>query len=398
MTREEIAQEVLQIKSNNILLELATGTGKSRIALELAKYKYKESILIVVNRLVHINTWQSEIKKWWNKKYKCIFKFTTYASLHKHSGNYTCVIFDECHHLSERCRDIIKSSYNIDNSILLSATVSKDLKKELSHLFKGLVVYNKSLRDVIENEILPDPKVYLIPLHLDNTILSEKIIKNPKATGGRMKVKYQDRWSYIRNPKFKNTILEIACTKKQYLLELNQQIDYWKRRYDNTRSSIFRNKWLHLCSDRLRWLSDKKEHIIYRLLAATTNYRTLTFCNSIEQTEKYGKYCINSKNEMSKVYLEQFNKGKIRHITACNILNEGVNLGECQVGIFANLNSSEIIVKQRNGRLLRHPNPIIIIPYYKDSRDEELVAKMMENYNPELVITISENDINKLKL
>ena len=86
--------------------------------------------------------------------------------------------------------------------------------------------------------------------------------------------------------------------------------------------------------------------------------------------------------------LESFNKGEIRHITACNMLNEGMNLSNCRIGIYANLNSSEIIIKQRLGRILRHKNPVIVIPFYKDTREEELVAKMLEDYNPQLIHTI----------
>lgn len=66
-----------------------------------------------------------------------------------------------------------------------------------------------------------------------------------------------------------------------------------------------------------------------------------------------------------------------------------MNLTNCQVGIYANLNSSESIIKQRMGRLLRHPHPVIIVPYYKRTREEELVNKMLEDYNPNLVKTIS---------
>lgn len=73
-----------------------------------------------------------------------------------------------------------------------------------------------------------------------------------------------------------------------------------------------------------------------------------------------------------------------------------MNLSNCQIGIYANLNSSETIVKQRLGRILRHTNPIIIIPYFKNTRDEELVNKMIQDYNPELVETV--NDIMSIKL
>ena len=73
-----------------------------------------------------------------------------------------------------------------------------------------------------------------------------------------------------------------------------------------------------------------------------------------------------------------------------------VNLTNCRIGIFCNLNSSEIVVKQRIGRILRHKSPIIIIPYFKDTREEELVQKMIEEYSEESVVTI--NNVNKITL
>jgi superfamily II DNA or RNA helicase len=84
-----------------------------------------------------------------------------------------------------------------------------------------------------------------------------------------------------------------------------------------------------------------------------------------------------------------FNNKKIKHITSVNMLNEGCNLTDCRIGIFVSINSSEILVKQKNGRLLRHKEPIIIIPYYINTREEELVKQMLENYNPELVSTMT---------
>ena len=155
------------------------------------------------------------------------------------------------------------------------------------------------------------------------------------------------------------------------------------------RNKFFKNKWLHLCGERLKWLSDQKTEIVLYLLKHLKNYRTLTFCNSIEQTELLGKYCINSKNKLSGEYLDMFNNKKIKHITSVNMLNEGCNLVDCKIGIFVSINSSEILVKQKNGRLLRHKEPVIIIPYYIKTREEELVKQMLENYNPELVSTIT---------
>ena len=71
MTRDDMLQEVLDIQSNNILLELPTSTGKSKLALNKVKQLHDiksntahSSLLIVVPKLVLINNWKDEIQKW----------------------------------------------------------------------------------------------------------------------------------------------------------------------------------------------------------------------------------------------------------------------------------------------------------------------------------------------
>ena len=394
MTREDIKNEIISLKGSNWLLELATGTGKSKLALDKLQSIYnknKKSLLIVVPRNIHKKNWEDEINKWW-KNCPLEITFTTYVSFPKHIGKWDYAIFDECHHLSDRCREAL-CDFNIKHSILLSATVSNSLKDELKEVFTELCFYSKSLREVIDNNILPDPKVYLLPLKLDTIDRDEMIWHNKNAKKTLVICNWEDRWKHIKQ---KNYPVKIKCTQRQYLSDLNNKIEYWKKRYMRSKSDIAKNKWLRLCSDRLNWLSDKKLSCVMNILYTLKNHRTLTFCNNIEHTELLGKHCINSKNKNSISTIDKFNRGIINHITACNMLNEGMNLVNCQIGIYANLNSSETIIKQRTGRLLRHKNPIIIIPYFENSRDEELVEKMLENYNPELIITI--NSVYEIKI
>lgn len=397
-TREDIQKEILSLDGSHWLLELPTSTGKSKIALDKIKSLYKEAgepkgcnLLIVVPRNILKDNWESEIKKWW-PDCPLTIGYTTYVSFPKHKGTWDYAIFDECHHLSERCREAL-CDFDIGHSVLCSATVSKNLKDELNEVFDGLVSYKKDLRDVIEDEILPDPKVYLWPLELDTKLPRESIWKNPKAKGRLIECSWAMRWSYIKQ---KECPVRIYCTERQYYSDLCSQIDYWKKRYKRSRSNIARNKWLRLCNNRLKWLSDKKVKYMHPLLSHLIKYRTLTFCNSIEQTELLGEYCINSKNTDSVKHKDDFNRGKIDHITACNMLNEGMNLVNCQIGIYANLNSSDTIIKQRMGRLLRHSNPVIIVPYFLNTREEELVNTMLEDYNPKLVTTIRQIDEIKI--
>ena len=57
MTREDILREILSLEGSNWLLELATGTGKSRMALEKVKALGGKTLLLVVNRTVHKQNW-----------------------------------------------------------------------------------------------------------------------------------------------------------------------------------------------------------------------------------------------------------------------------------------------------------------------------------------------------
>ena len=77
-----------------------------------------------------------------------------------------------------------------------------------------------------------------------------------------------------------------------------------------------------------------------------------------------------------------------------NILNENANLVECKYAIFANISSSEVVIPQRLGRAMRHKSPVIIIPYYIHTREEEVVMKMFEGYNKEFIRTIQ--SVNEL--
>lgn len=391
MTREEVLKEVKAIPNRNVLLTLPTGFGKSKNAIErvkhLAKKKYKNLPIVVPKNVLKVN-WADELAKWW-PDCKLNITFSTYVSFPKHKGKWDFIIFDEAHHLSERCREAL-CDFEIEYTILLSATVKKDLREELKEVFDDLYYYNATLREAIDNGVLPDPTVYLLPLTLDNKLPNERIIKNLKAKGRVIYASWAERWFYMRQ---KSNPVHIFCTQTQYLDDLNGQIEWFKNRRGNI---VCKNRWLKLCGDRLKYLSDCKVPIVLKILQHCEHQRTLTFCNSIEQTKKLGEYCINSQNAESNDVLRLFNKGVVHHITACNMLNEGMNLVDCRVGIYANLNSSDTIIKQRTGRLLRHPNPIIIIPYYKGTREEELVNKMLEDYNPELVKTVS--SVEELRL
>ena len=47
-------------------------------------------------------------------------------------------------------------------------------------------------------------------------------------------------------------------------------------------------------------------------------------------------------------------------------------------------------------RLLRHPKPIVIIPYFKDTREKKKKNKMLKDYDSSMIKEIT--DIKDIKL
>ena len=379
MTREEIHDLALSKvdMTKYMILELITGYGKTKVAIDLINhicdrvFRNDESpttILILVAKTVHKQTWKDEIEKWGGIKSDYI-TIECYESLKNYENScFDVVVADEMQHLSEARIDVLETIHINESFIGLSATIKKDMRDYFIYNHKAEVI-KCGLKEAVEDEVLPEPTVYLLPLALDNTRFNYKI------------------------KKFGRTI---TTTQRGYYNDMSSLIEWYKNKFFNTRSERVKNLWLSTAGKRLKWCAEQKEALVLSLLDKFKNYKTLTFCSSIEQAERLGKYNITSKNKASKENLEMFNLNKIKHITACSILNEGVNLTNCKIGIFCNLNSSEIITRQRCGRLLRHKSPVIIIPYFKNTREEELVQKMIEEYSEKSKIII--NNMNDIKI
>jgi len=400
MTRQDVYTSALESFRRNkcVALELATGFGKSKMAVDLCNTlcsrKPRLKILLLVAKTVHKQNWLDEIRKWGGFKNSLDLTIECYESLKKHAGEtFDIVVADEAHHLkSELRQDLFKTLKIREKALFLSATFPKSLRLWLKFFLHADFI-KASLQDAITDDVLPEPEIILFPLDLDNKAETQVVEINPKVKGQVFTGSYAvDYWRF----KKQKVHAKLRATKRQYLQWINNEILYCKNSWERTHFEGMKFKWLHLCDQRLKFLANSKNGFVQRLLHVLRDKRTLTFCKSIEQSELLGKYCIHSKNSDAGLHLNLFNKGAISHITACQVLNEGVNLTDCQYGIFANLNASETVQVQRTGRLLRHKHPVIIIPYYRNTREEEIMEKMTEGYDKSLVRTCQTlNDIIK---
>ena len=389
MTREQIYKECVDkiAKINCLLLELPTGFGKTALSLKLSNYLFASnwfkqghipSVLIIIAKRVHRQTWLDEIQKWGGLNSKAGYPsicLECYESLHKHCGeHWDIVILDECHHIGSEMRMQQLKTVKYGYMIGLSATIPQKLKMWFKYNFHSQVV-SCDIIEAIDSEVLPEPTILLFPLQVENTRMSETIELNPKAKGPVQYGEYKDLWKY----KKAKVHAILKCTQKQKLIELDKLIEWYKKKAMMGNQAM-KQTWLYFCGKRLEFLADCKLQWVKLILHHLDKERTITFCKTIAQTEQLGKNCIHSQNKDATKIYDDFNNKKIDHITAVNILNENANLVDCRYGIFCNITSSEIITQQRQGRLLRHKDPIMIIPYYVGTREEELVKKGIEGF------------------
>ncbi len=393
MTREEVFAEcITKIDNKNfLLLELPTGYGKSKLSLDLVNHlaenhireRRKTSVLLLVAKTVHKQTWRDEIEKWGGLNVDSI-TIECYESLKKYQGkHFDIIVADEVHHLNSDLRLDALSNIGYGKFIGLSATIPKKLKWFFLYKYHADVV-SCDLVEAIDEEILPEPQIVLYPLQIDNTTVSETIEINPKAKGRTYYGDFSKLWSY----KNQRVHAIISCTPKQKLGDFNNQILFAKNRYQRTRQDFLKNKWLFMCGERIKFLANLKNGEVLQILAMLKKERSITFCKTIEQAEYLGNHCIHSKNKDSDLIYKEFNEKKINHITSVNILNENANLVDCKYAVFANYSASEVISAQRIGRSLRHKSPVIIMPYYENTREQEIIEEMLKDFDKSCIKTV----------
>lgn len=402
MTREELQIQTLSLikQSNRVALQWCTGLGKSKMAIDMANYlvnkEFEEcgkslNVLLVVAETAHKSNWKMEFEKWGLKTDNIVME--CYASLKKYRNSYwDLVIFDEAHHLGSALRMDVLTELHAQNIILLSATLSDQVMQAVTEVFGEFVTSKVTLKEAIEWGILPQPKVYLIPLTLDSTYPNCTIIEEwgKKEKRVTYKCKFHERWEYLRNKnKYPNVTLEIACTQQQKYDYLSDQFEYWRSQFFRTRQEFIKNKWLQVGSKRKRFLGESKTDAIRLLLHKIQDKRFICFCTSIEQAELLGgKNAIHSKKDNSFNIIDDFNTKKIDNLFAVGMLQEGQNLTDIEAGVIVQLDGQERAFVQKFGRSLRATDPVQFIFYYKDTRDTEYLENVLEGIDSEYITEV----------
>lgn len=360
--REKVQNEAIQavISNNGGMVAMATGSGKSRVAVELAKYYCTPDIdsvaLLVPTEKLRDENWLEEYKKW---KAEHLWMDTSrfcYASASKvNNKDFELAILDEGHNITELSSEFFINN-NVKRTVLLTATPPDDKVKRqiLSDLGIDLV-YELTLDQAVRLGFVAPYKITVITVPLDATT---------KNIPGGTKAK-----------PFMTT--EAAC------------YTYWNKRVqgamsDETSQGKAKLKFAILGRMQFIYKIPSKTAVIKFLLdkVIPEDDRTIIFCGNIEQAEKVCPTFYHSKS--GNQFYDAFKAEKINRLSCVKAVNEGHNFPGVDSGIIGQLNSKEKDLVQRIGRTIRfrpgHEAHLYII-VSEGTQDEKWLEKAVENLN-----------------
>lgn len=328
------AVEAIKLNGGRGMLAMATGTGKSKCAIDYIDEKSKENfelrVLIVVptEKLRDVN-WKDEFVKWnkeflWNNN----VERSCYASISKLEGEtYDVVILDEAHNITPNNNRFFDQNVVYD-CIALTATPPEDeLKKSLLKEQRLDIVYAVSLDEAVQWELVSPYKVTVVQTSLDS------ITKNIKS-GNKDKVFY--------------------TTEAKTYQYLTNQIESIDPMLANTRELAKRQM---LILKRMRFIYElQSKTMAARFLlekVISKQERTLIFAGSIVQAEALCEHSYHSKSPNSDSY-NAFKSQGINRLSSVRSLNQGENIENLDNALVVQINSKELDIIQRVGRVVRY--------------------------------------------
>lgn len=314
-----VAQEELK-NNGRVLLELATGFGKSKMALDLAADYGAKNVVVVVPADAVAEGWVAEISKW-SSSLSVIL--VNYLSAHKVLGMLIApdlVIMDECHHITERNIEYIRQ-YKCP-IVGLSATVDHEKMALLETIgFKrGISV---GLDVATAHDLVAPYEMFAIKFNVD------KVTKNIQA-GGK-----GNHW----------------MTTEKATLDYCQTRILQAKASRNTKSIEFaymnRMRTIRTLPSRMR----VAKSLLAKLKAKYPQSKILVFAPTIEWCEQIVPECFYHSKSGSEGF-DAFKAGEQQVLGSVNALSEGINVHADIAIIVAGL-SKERHTVQRLGRLLR---------------------------------------------
>ncbi len=361
--REKVQNEAIQavVNNNGGMIAMATGSGKSRVAVELAKHycndtRHCDTALLVPTEKLRDENWAEEFTKWDATRLWVETTRLCYASASKvHNKEFALAILDEGHNITELSSEFFLNN-NVERTVLLTATPPDDkVKRQILSDLGIPLVYELTLDQAVRLGFVAPYKLTVITVPLDATT---------KNIPGGTKAK-----------PFMTT--EAACYAYH-----NRKVQ--QSMFDDTAQGKARLKFAILGRMQFIYKIPSKTAVVKYLLdrVIPQDDRTIIFCGNIEQAEQVCPTYYHSKS--GNQFYDAFKNESINRLSCVKAVNEGHNFPGVDSAIIGQLNSKEKDLVQRIGRIIRYRpghEAHIWIVVSEGTQDEKWLEKAVENLN-----------------
>lgn len=318
------AVEAVKKNGGKGLVVMATGAGKSKVAIDLAQHYLEEESnmsVVVPTEKLRDSGWRDEMSLWGTEKLKNSFQNFCYASASKiKEQKFDLVILDECHNLTELSSKFFTQN-QVTNFVGLTATLpTSEEKLEIFNQLGLKTVYQLTLDQAVRLGFVAPYKITVVYTDLDNST------KNIVA-GGKLK-----------------SFMVTEAAQYNYLSEVIAG------------SSLGSSKYTSLLLKRMRFIYNlpskikAAKYILDNVISQED--RTLIFCGSVTVADQLCKDSFHSKNG-DRAY-EKFKSKEIDRLSCVKSINEGHSFPDLDSGLIVQVTSSDKDLVQRIGRLIRY--------------------------------------------
>lgn len=398
MTKREINKNKIQdyavylsTKFKHVVLQWATGCGKSLAAIKIIDEDIKSSTektgswnrwYIVVAERQHIKNWEEDIHKHGyghllELGYVDIF---CYQSLHKYKNKEVNLVLDEAHSVTDLRLDCLLTIKS-DKIISLSATLEYNREVQLTSL-SPFHKYTITTDKAIKADLLPPPIIVKMELDLTPTL----------------------RLAY---EKITQEIRETDELIQGYKIQIQSIIDAFPAspKIGELREELVKNEAISI-KQRVRrknLVANSKSSSIEKLqnLIKTWKKKYIIFTGNLSQNKRFSQKDKSRCLDISSRNYDKTNEARIAHFNAYSknvdiglicykMLRQGTNLSGIQMGIIAQLDSKQLSFTQMMGRIFRSERPVLFVFVARDTIDEVYWGECSKDLDKSYIISYQE--------
>lgn len=394
-TRDDIikpAHEAWKNAGKKSAVIMGTGTGKSKLALDIIKEEDDAKFLLLSNsELLRDINWQKEFVKFGMEEYYSRAERECYQTAYKWVGrHFTLAILDEGDFaLTDQYIKFLRNN-TFDKLLIITATLT-DAKKELLDELGIPVSYRYTTQEA-QNEGILNKTRFVFVEYLLSTEKTIKVEYKDKETKEKkfFFTSENEQYRYLENEALKT---KIAMSKNgtdkwnvEKLLMLGnyteEEIEQKLEPFEDIHKKLTA-KFNNTTRKRMNLLhtsrtSKKAARIMLAaVLNADPKNKCLVFSKRTDVVDEICEYTYHTQNGKPADVLEKLSRGEIRAVGVCDAVNRGANLEGVNNIIKAHFNGSETDMQQQHGRGTRlSPDDVlsfyIMIPMYTDKVEKTL--------------------------